>query len=136
MIIWINTSEDQTLTVGLIERDRVIAWKQVAAFRKQAEKLLPTLESLLQKTKTPWGKIKGIAIHPGPGSFTAVRIGVATANALGYGRNVPVVALALKIDVDQDDLAKKITRALAKVKTYKPVRPRYDREPNITYSKK
>lgn len=35
--------------------------------------------------------LDGIVVFTGPGSFTGLRIGISVANALAYGKNLPVV---------------------------------------------
>jgi tRNA threonylcarbamoyladenosine biosynthesis protein TsaB len=48
-----------------------------------SEELLPELERLLDESQTTWKDVESIAIGIGPGTFTGLRIGVATARALG-----------------------------------------------------
>lgn len=40
-----------------------------------------------------WAEIERIAVGTGPGSFTGLRVGVATARALGLSRHTPVVGV-------------------------------------------
>ncbi|MFH0973018.1 MAG: hypothetical protein V1768_03475 [Patescibacteria group bacterium] len=56
----------------------------------QAEKLLPAIDKLLKKNKIKLSDIKKIQVENQGGSFTALRIGVVTANALGYALGIPV----------------------------------------------
>ena len=54
------------------------------------ESLARHLDELLKHFKITVSDIEVIGVDTGPGSFTGLRVGIATANALGLGLNVPV----------------------------------------------
>ena len=68
-----------------------------------SQELLPELERLLGESGTGWSDVESIAVGVGPGTFTGLRIGVATARALGQALGVrlqPVSSLeALAVGV-------------------------------------
>ena len=68
--------------------------------------------------------MKKIKVENYGGSFTSLRIGVITANALAYALKIPVEANS------------KINHKNKKFGLYSIVEPVYDREPNIGISKK
>lgn len=55
--------------------------------------LLPMAEQLLAETGVKKSQLTHIAVSQGPGSFTGIRIGVATARALGQALDIPVVGV-------------------------------------------
>lgn len=119
MILSIDTSKNDKLKIALKTGKRLLAQKEIAAEYSQAELLLPEIEKMLLAEKVKLSDIKKImAANKGEG-FTALRIGIATANALGFALGVPV---------NQARLTQK--------NAYSIVKPIYNREPNITLAKK
>ena len=64
---------------------------------EHSAELLPELADLLQQAEVDWNDIDALAVGIGPGTFTGLRIGVATARALAHALGVgisPVSSLA------------------------------------------
>ena len=67
-----------------------------------SENLHVFIERILKETHTQPKDIDVIAISAGPGSYTGLRIGTATAKGLCYGWNIPLIALpTLRILTEQ-----------------------------------
>lgn len=60
---------------------------------KHLQNLLPMVDQLLTQQGILLEAIDGIAVSQGPGSFTGIRIGMATAKALAQVLNIPVVSV-------------------------------------------
>ena len=59
-----------------------------------AGRLLGAAEAALERAGLGWDEVERIAVGVGPGSFTGLRIGIATARALAQGRGLPVVGVS------------------------------------------
>ena len=59
-----------------------------------AQKLLSLIERLLEEGATSWEEIDRLAVGVGPGTFTGLRIGIATAHALAQSTGIPLVAVS------------------------------------------
>ncbi len=62
-----------------------------------ATELLPAIVELLERAGVGWGEIEQLAVGVGPGAFTGLRIGVATARAIATARGLrlrPVSSLS------------------------------------------
>ena len=58
-----------------------------------AKTLAPAIESLLSTNAIQMRSLAAIALLTGPGSFTGLRVGVATAKAIAYALQIPVVEI-------------------------------------------
>jgi tRNA threonylcarbamoyladenosine biosynthesis protein TsaB len=59
-----------------------------------AARLLVLVEEVLEASGTSWEAIERLAVGVGPGGFTGLRIGIATARALAQARGLPVVGVS------------------------------------------
>lgn len=59
-----------------------------------ARELLPAVEELMASAGVGWGDVHAVAVGVGPGGFTGLRIGVATARALASAAAIPVHAVS------------------------------------------
>ena len=71
-------------SVALCRDGEITAEYSIHMGMTHSEGLLPQLEQLLKRTNTKKQDIDLIAVSMGPGSFTGLRIGLATAEAMAY----------------------------------------------------
>jgi len=74
--------------------------REVASFTHEqrvarAEDLLGNIHTLLATNQIDKRELSCVVVSAGPGSFTGIRIGIATALGLGMGLNVPVLNVSL-----------------------------------------
>lgn len=61
--------------------------------RGHAEALVPMIEAALRNAGMGYGDLDRIAVTVGPGTFTGLRIGLATARGLGLAAGIPVAGI-------------------------------------------
>jgi len=79
--------------VALISDREVIAEYSLNVRATHAERLMPTIGSLLSEAGVPLKTLDGIAVSIGPGSFTGLRIGLSTAKGLCFANGLPLVSV-------------------------------------------
>jgi tRNA threonylcarbamoyladenosine biosynthesis protein TsaB len=90
MYLLINTIDRRSKLV-IFDTQRVIKDIDWISVNNHSEELLVKINQLLLNIKSSIGNVSGISVVTGPGSYTGIRVGVATANALSYSLKVPIV---------------------------------------------
>lgn len=80
-------------SVAVVEDDSLLAEYTVNYKKTHSQTLLPMLDTLAKMLELDLTTIDAIAIAAGPGSFTGLRIGSATAKGLGLALGKPIVSV-------------------------------------------
>ena len=78
-------------TVAIVEEEQTIAEYTVNYKKTHSQTLLPMLDEVVKMTEFDLQTIDAIAVAGGPGSFTGLRIGSATAKGLGLALDKPLI---------------------------------------------
>lgn len=81
-------------TVAVCDDEKLLAQFTLNNGNTHSEALLPMIEYSLKLLKMNIDDIDLFACSAGPGSFTGVRIGVATVKGLAFGKNKPCVGVS------------------------------------------
>ena len=81
-------------TVALCEDTRLVAQYTLNTGNTHSQTLLPMIESALRLSDWTVDDIDLFAVSQGPGSFTGVRIGIATIKGLAFGKDVPCAGVS------------------------------------------
>ena len=96
MLLAIETSS-LVSSVALLHDDTLRAELTIQARLTHSEQLMPHIADMLDKASVKKSQIDGVAVAVGPGSFTGLRIGLATAKGLSFAWNVPIVGVSDRI---------------------------------------
>ncbi len=80
-------------SVALVEDDRLLAELSYEAQGNRGGVLLPTVDQVLKKAGVAARDLDAVAVSVGPGSFTGLRVGLATAKGLALGAGARVVGV-------------------------------------------
>lgn len=93
IVLGIETSTPQT-AVALGSEQGIIAATLLSAGKPNHEVVMPNLVHLLRWAEIPITSVGGIAVGLGPGLFTGMRVGIASAKTLAQVLSVPIAGLA------------------------------------------
>lgn len=80
-------------SVAIVQDEEVIAEYNVQYKKTHSQTLLPMLDELKRMVDLDLQTVDAIAIASGPGSFTGLRIGSATAKGLGLALEIPIIEI-------------------------------------------
>ena len=91
-ILGIDTSS-MAASVAVIEYNKLICEYTINTKKTHSQKLMPMIENMLGLSDLNVREIDAIAVCEGPGSFTGLRIGMATAKAIAHVNDIPVIGV-------------------------------------------
>lgn len=80
-------------TVAIASEEEIIAEYTIKHKKTHSQTLLPMIDEVMKFAELNMNDIEYIAATNGPGSFTGLRIGAATAKGLGQAMNIPIVSI-------------------------------------------
>lgn len=84
-------SSGLTASVAIVTEDNMLAEYTIHHKKTHSQTLLPMIDEIVKMIDLNLEEIDGIAVAAGPGSFTGLRIGSATAKGLGLALNKPLI---------------------------------------------
>ena len=91
-ILSIDTSSAVS-SVAVLSAERVAAEVSMQGALTHSETLIPHIETALGMARVEKSELEGIAVSIGPGSFTGLRIGLASAKMMAYALHIPLIAV-------------------------------------------
>ena len=93
LIIGIDTATAQ-VSVAVGGHEGVLASTQSLRGKQHAEVLTPAIEFTCRPARIELNEISVVAVDLGPGLFTGLRVGVASAKAMAHALNVPMIGVS------------------------------------------
>ena len=91
VVLGIDTST--RVAVGLARDEQVLVSRLVGDTRSHVELLAGTIRDALAEAGLAWNDVTHLAVGVGPGPFTGLRVGIATAQTLGLALGLPVTGV-------------------------------------------
>ncbi len=92
LLLSLETST-QSCSAALHDDGVLVASKVIEIPRSAASQLAVMIDEVFQFANRKPKELKGVIVAAGPGSYTGLRIGVATAKGLCYALNIPIVSV-------------------------------------------
>lgn len=94
MIVLGVQSTTPSLGVALVEDSRVIEEVILPPSRQHLENLAVTIKELADRQSVSLKRLNGIGAATGPGSFSGIRVGLATVKGMALGLGIPVAGVS------------------------------------------
>ena len=94
MILLALETATESVSVALHDGSDVIAFSEIRSDRQHAEALTPMIQHVCSQARVALRDVGGIAVDVGPGLFTGMRVGIASAKALAQLLDVGVVEVS------------------------------------------
>ena len=92
LVLAFDTATD-VVTVASGHDGEPLGALQVASGRAHAERLVPSIRTLVADTGVSLDRLAAIAVGVGPGRFTGLRVGITTAKVMAQALRIPVVGI-------------------------------------------
>lgn len=92
LTLGIDTST-KVCSVAVCDGEKILGSLDINVGLTHSEGLVPQLDTLLKLARVSRNDLELVAVSRGPGSFTGLRIGMATAEALAYSLDIPLRAV-------------------------------------------
>lgn len=92
IVLGIETATER-VGVAIGDHEGVRAQFEVTRGRRHAETVTPAIENVCREADVDLGEVSAIAVDVGPGLFTGLRVGLATAKSLAQALDVPMVGI-------------------------------------------
>ena len=93
MKILVLESSGLVASVAVVTEEKLIGEYTTNFKKTHSQTLLPMMDTLLKMIGIPVQEMDAIAVSGGPGSFTGLRIGSATAKGLGLALSIPIISV-------------------------------------------
>lgn len=90
-ILAVSTSSN-VCSVAILENSNLVKELNIKNTKTHSENLLPLIDEILKLTNIDISEIELVACDNGPGSFTGIRIGIATIKGIAEANNIPVIS--------------------------------------------
>jgi tRNA threonylcarbamoyladenosine biosynthesis protein TsaB len=92
MLLALDTSTPQ-IGIALYDGARVLAEHLWVSKARHTVELAPAVAQMLQQTGTDISQVAAVGVAIGPGSFTALRVGLAFGKGLAMSRSLPLIGI-------------------------------------------
>jgi tRNA threonylcarbamoyladenosine biosynthesis protein TsaB len=86
-------SATNVASVAIVDENRLLAELTFNTKKNHSQRLMPMLAWMLDEVQLSLDDISGFAVAVGPGSFTGLRIGLATMKGLAHVKDKPILAI-------------------------------------------
>lgn len=92
-MLLIDTAQ-QAAFCGLYRQNAPILWREHPEQKDHSSFLQPAILDLLQEAQIQLKEVSAVVVNNGPGSYTGLRVGLATAKGICFATGIPLICLS------------------------------------------
>ncbi|MGA1257580.1 MAG: tRNA (adenosine(37)-N6)-threonylcarbamoyltransferase complex dimerization subunit type 1 TsaB, partial [Ilumatobacteraceae bacterium] len=92
IVLGIDTATTM-VSVAVVDGATVLASSELRSDRRHAEDLTPMIDFVVKRAGLSFADLDAVAVDVGPGLFTGMRVGIASAQALAFALSIPLVGV-------------------------------------------
>lgn len=93
IILGIDTATD-SVSVAVGEGKLILAHSEAVSDRQHCEALTPMIDFVCKQAGVSFREIGAVAVDIGPGLFTGLRVGIASAKAIAHSLDLPIIGIS------------------------------------------
>lgn len=93
-LLALDTATSLVVVAAGTSDGQLLAARSFAAEHRHGERLLAAVQELIDASQLDLGTLAGVIVGTGPGAFTGLRVGMATAKTLAHELGLPIAGLS------------------------------------------
>lgn len=93
MFLYLDTTGEDTKIKLFNKNGKIHDQKIWQSQKNQSEELTLEIDNILSKNGLAKTELSGIIVNQGPGSYTGLRVGLSTANAIAFSLDIPILGV-------------------------------------------
>ena len=106
MKILVADTSSSVCAVGVFDNDKIITQNILDNGKTHSENFMPLIEKTLNQSEIKLNDIDCIGVVTGPGSFTGIRIGIASCKAMAEVKNIKMISVSSLESLAGNELGK------------------------------
>jgi tRNA threonylcarbamoyladenosine biosynthesis protein TsaB len=94
MKVLVFDTSTRGLSLAVADGARILRYRNLRSIKVLSSSIMPAIQAILKSSGVKLSAVEGLIVGVGPGSFTSLRVGLATAKALAFANKISAVGVS------------------------------------------